>query len=59
MTEEKRIAVNLTEAEISALVVTVSAVRVGDDHICRVKQLHSWLQELKDTKREVEIARGE
>lgn len=59
MQDEKRLAVQLTESEISALVVTVSAVRVGDVHICRVKQLHSALQELRDTKREVEIERGE
>jgi hypothetical protein len=59
MPQEKRIAVNLTEAEISALVITVSSVRVGDVHICRVKQLHEALEELRNAKREVEIARGE
>ena len=51
MTEEKRIAVELTPAQISALVVTVNAVRVGDVHICRVKQLHEALVELKEADR--------
>ncbi len=59
MSQEKRIAVSLTEAQISALTVTVSQVRVGDVHICRVKQLHEALDELKNAKREIEIARGE
>lgn len=48
MTEEKRVAVPLTEAEISALVVTVNQVRLIDVHPCRIKQLHSALQELKE-----------
>ena len=51
MENEKRVAVQLTPAQISALIVTVSAVKVGDVHICRVKQLHEGLLELKEADR--------
>ncbi len=58
MENEKRVAVQLTEAEISALIVTVNAVRVGDVHICRVKQLHAALNELRDSERGIQIEQG-
>ncbi len=56
MAEEKRHAVNLTEREIAALIVQVNQIRLIDVHPCRIKQVHSALQELKDRQREIEIS---
>lgn len=45
--EEKRHLVSFSEAEIDALIVTISQVRVIDIHLCRCKAVHTGLGELK------------
>ena len=59
MSEEKRVPVQLTEREISALIVTVGDVKCGAVHPCRIKEVHNALTELRETRRELQIARGD
>lgn len=54
MTNETRFIVKLTEEELAALICAVSAIRLGDVHLCRIKATHSALTELKETRSEWE-----
>lgn len=57
MSEPKRHKVELTEAEIDALITTIGKVTLGSVHLCRCQAVATGLGELKDVQTKLRISR--